>query len=516
MERIFTFLLFGLSLSLFAQDPGTLDITYGDNGGAFFGQVSIPHWGGYLTVQNDDTILLAGSSGNLAGVGRFNSNGSLDTTFGTEGEVFLDFTGNDSESKAIGVQSNGKIIVAGISYLGATPRFATMRLNVDGSPDATFGDNGLLIETFLGFSSRLADVTILPNDDILAIGQTGLASGVGAIAMIKYKEDGTPDLSFGDNGYVLTNVSGLQAGKGMFVEVNGNILVVGETRTDLDGLRNVIVTRYLENGTLDNSFGDEGVVITSVHESSNIDEYPTAVSVRENGKIMVAGFSSDGSGSMPFAIQYDGSGNLDPSFGVNGIAVFNGQDTHDRIYDFIIQPDNKVIMCGVRYVQNEHKPVLIRFDESGDLDPSFGEDGIALIDMYDSFGKSLWYQSTGKLILGGSTIFPDNSSALTTFRVHSGFDLGILDFGTGSSFSIIPNPVNENTALTYSLINEEVLSISLYDSSGKKIKDMGSRLARKKGANTEFLNFTGIQKGNYILNISNSTGSMIGIKIQKK
>src|SRR6516164_1231853 len=235
-------------------------------------------FGNVVAIQSDGKILAAGQIGFATGMVRLNGNGTLDTGFGTGGKVTINFPGSTlGASQIIGlvIQPDGKM-VAGISNANAdgSPIFIVARLNPNGSPDATFGNAGV-VETQIGPSGIAASVLGLQTDGKILLAGPG--------AMVRYETTGQLDSTFGSGGTSVIPVAGPTA---LALQPDGKILVaaggsVPGVQAGPPGLqfafpsRAGVITRYNTNGSLDISFGITGQAASVA--------VPTAIAVQTNG-----------------------------------------------------------------------------------------------------------------------------------------------------------------------------------------------------------------------------------------
>ncbi|WP_232628664.1 beta strand repeat-containing protein [Methylobacterium sp. Leaf118] len=244
---------------------GTLDTSFG-SGGKIVTAVAFdpPYDLGYsLALQTDGKIVVSGYSYDFSGGGqdfaliRYNIDGSLDTNFGAGGKVVTPVgAGTASDTgRAVTIQADGKILVAGL----AGGDFGLVRYNVDGSLDTSFGTNGKVL-TPVGTGFDVAyDVVALADGTILVSGYA--VSGPdseGDFAVVRYKSDGALDTAFGSNGRVLTPVgpgTSSDNSYGMVVQADGKIVVSGYSAIGGGSDIQFAVVRYNANGTLDTSFG---------------------------------------------------------------------------------------------------------------------------------------------------------------------------------------------------------------------------------------------------------------------
>src|SRR5581483_6487115 len=267
--------------------------------------------------------------------------GALDPTFGNRGKVLTDFgNGNDSNefAYAVATQSDGKIVAAGYRCFGNSAEGADMlvvRYNTDGTLDSTFGRGGEVTTDF-GLTDIAQGVVIQPDGKIVVAGQTyGLFSVFGEFALARYNPDGSLDSSFGNRGMVTSFFGGLGcAANGLALQADGKIVVVGEQTVSFifgeDGSNlDFAVARYNTDGSLDSSFGTGGLATTDYFQLS---DSAGAVRIQPDGKIVVVGTSEGPASFFDFAVvRYLPNGNLDNSFGQQG-KVFTDLHTQDGEY----------------------------------------------------------------------------------------------------------------------------------------------------------------------------------------
>lgn len=286
---------------------GSLDPTF-NNGNTDFGQNNED--AAAVAIQNDGKIVVVGSS-EMNGIGpsktfamaRYRSNGSLDFTFSTDGKV------TDASfmirALAVAIQGDGKIVVAGQSIYGNDGSgFAVVRYNSDGTVDTTFGNvNGRGVQTHFQSGDEYASHIVIDDSGrIVVIGHSGSA-GRGAIA--RYNGDGSLDTTFGNGGKVLTTFADHAAA----IQSDGKILVAGSMKNGSDV--DFAVARYDSDGTLDTSFGIGGTQITNFGPSGEFANsvaiqgdgkiVVTGTVIDTWGKFAVARYNHDGSIDTTFA-----------------------------------------------------------------------------------------------------------------------------------------------------------------------------------------------------------------------
>lgn len=284
------------------NEDGSLDDTFGDNGIASLSIDNKSSVAETVAIQEDGKILIGCyASSDRFCVVRFNTDGSLDNAFGTNGYALYepDYL---SYIHSMDIQSDGKIIAAGVGYMDNLPSFMIVRFNTDGSVDNSFGDNGK-VKQHIGYGNDFANaVKVLDNGNILVGGHTWIANVPILqydLALLMLNAEGQPDAQFGNNGVVTTHV--VDAENYLFdLEVfpNNYIVAVGYAASEAEGTK-IIAARYNSSGTLDLDFGNNNVG----YELLGIDDvemYAVGVGVQASSEGYVIGGYSNVSGSYNF------------------------------------------------------------------------------------------------------------------------------------------------------------------------------------------------------------------------
>jgi uncharacterized delta-60 repeat protein len=435
------FLCFSITLQIQAA-PGELDPSFGV-GGIVSLTNSLPTSANIharaVAIQPDGKIVVAGSgydgTNGGFGVARYNPDGSPDLTFGAGGKVVTIFPNGLAFASAVVIQSDGKIAAAGGNfyyYYGDDPPnydFLLARYNSDGSLDSTFGTGGKVITTLSSPNSGANDIEIQPDGKIIAVG--GAASGLTSdFLLIRYNTDGSLDNSFGTGGKVLNTFNSNASAIAVAIQSDGKIVAAGYTSsgTTAGSPSNFALARYNTDGSLDTSFDTDGKVTTSI---GGIEDLATAVAIQSDGKIIAAGYSYNGTTTNFTLVRYNADGSLDSTFGTGGkvVTIFSNGST-GLARDIAIQSDGKIVAAGRSIRRNDDNTIsggiaLVRYNIGGSLDTSFGASGIVVT----TFSTEAWWafydaaaviQSDGKIVVAG---YIGPLSALFRYqgRTESGF-----------------------------------------------------------------------------------------------
>ncbi|PYE53229.1 delta-60 repeat domain-containing protein, partial [Deinococcus yavapaiensis] len=407
---------------------GALDPTFGSSG-----KVITPVGSGgsvafALARQPDGKLVTAGyawNQGSLNGMdfalARYNSNGTLDTTFGTNGKVTTNLGFADDLARAVAVQPDGKILAAGAAWDGQYSDLALARYNSNGTLDTTFGTNGRVVMPIGSGEDYAAALVVQPDGKILVAGTATDEWTAEDFTLVRFNSDGTLDSTFGSAGVVTTNFDfsgssfSSDVATSLVLQPDGKLIAAGRTvLTDWDNnaTTRVALARYTPNGTLDATFGSGGILTTSIGAG---DDSISALALQPDGKLVAAGRTSNGSEYDFALIRYTPSGTLDSTFGSSGVVTtdLGGTDTASAL---ALQPDGKLVAVGQTYNGVSWNFALARYATSGTLDSTFGSSGkvtTSIGAVYDS-ATALVLEPDGKIVAAGQTNNGTNSSFVLT------------------------------------------------------------------------------------------------------
>lgn len=429
------FLLTSLIFNYLTATQVYLDSSFGSNGSIIqplnAGAVLYS-----LQLQSDGKSVFGGSTNvdgsNEALVGRYLTNGTLDTSFAGAGYTALTIGSNDSVYGSA-IQSDGKIVITGETNQSGQNYIFVARLNSDGSIDSSFGTSGVTLTHIINDGASGNAVVIQPSNQYIVVGASAVISGTGAMVAARYDTSGNLDSSFGTAGIAVINIGSGCAANAIALQSDGKIILGGHAQ--IGSLTEYAVVRLNTNGTLDSSFGTGGIVTTQLKPRSTSDII-YAVAVQADGKIVAAGSTTLNTGVTKISLaRYTTSGALDTSFGSSGVvntALGSGSST--SAFAMSLQSNGKIVVGGLV----DSSFVVARYNTGGGLDTTFGSSGSVTTSLgLSSEINALAIQSDGKIVTAG---FSDNNYALARYLKNN------------TDYISIANPVNGSTVTSSPLV----------------------------------------------------------------
>ena len=363
---------------------GVLDTAFG-NGGVSL--VSVGPEGGLpfaLLVQLDGKVVLAGQRSDSGfyqfTMVRFLSDGTPDSSFGVNGLVTTVVGQSDAEIYAIDQQSDGKLVVAGYGYptTAANIDLAIARYTSSGVLDSTFGTGGVVMVAASGAGDDIATgVDVCSDGKIVASGTRFPSSGSSQFALVRVTSTGALDSTFGTGGKVVTTLPGGDAQAQSLAALPGGGFVVAGTAGAF-GDADFACAKYGPTGVLDGSFGTSG---TGVVQLGSFGDFCNDVAIDSAGRLVMAGTRLGVSGELAL-VRLTENGLLDTTFGVSGVAAFDLGPAADVAYAAAYQPDGRLLVAG----DSGQRMALARF-----LIPTPNQDPVAADDV--------WYAIPGNSVL---------------------------------------------------------------------------------------------------------------------
>jgi uncharacterized delta-60 repeat protein len=378
-----------------------------------------------IVAQEDGKLILVGRRGNAATadtrgvIQRRNPDGTLDTTFGQGGEVVTPDANVGLVYYAVALQGN-KIVVAGTMFGAIDGDFLVSRYNPDGSLDTTFGSGGRSFADF-GAPGEAAYGVAVGADGKIVLG----GGSADHFAFARYTADGVLDPTFGQGGKNLFDADGVDVVGAVAIQANGKVVAAGASGAS------VVVIRLNENGERDFGFAGDSILVVpglrSRQETGLLVDRSQAIAIQGDGKILVGNFTEAGSNFG--VVRVDAGGNVDTSFGTDGIAAVDLGGTDD-VDSLVIQLTGEILAVGTTDAGGTPQTAVAALDPAGKLITGFGAGGILAFPsgvsnpsreihigdlVLRAFGTR---QSDGRLVVASSDRSPtQTSSALTRLNV---------------------------------------------------------------------------------------------------
>ena len=386
-----------ITASADADVPLAADTTFGSSGSVSQNNVSEA-----TAVQSDGKVVTAGlyytgGSSNFydAAVSRYNADGTPDTSFGTNGTVITDISGQSDKPEAVVIQSDGKIVIGGTGGDGPHFFFEMARYNTDGTLDTSFGNNGTVVFNQTGYYNEIWSLALQSDGKILAAGNTN-----GEYAVTRLNTDGSLDTTFGTSGMVAITPAGAGGrALGVVVQSDGKIVLAG-TINGGNYYSAVALVRLTSSGALDSTFGTGGTVVTNLPGS--FDE-ASGVALQSDGKLVVSA-SVSGPGVYPpvynfVLLRYNTNGTLDNTFGSGG-SVTTDLGADDEALGVAVQSDGMILVSGVTntsFNTSTAKSVVARYLPNGTLDGELTSATAFTV------GRGLTLGSGGRVFVSGTS-----------------------------------------------------------------------------------------------------------------
>ncbi|MDB5332102.1 MAG: Delta-60 repeat-containing protein [Phycisphaerales bacterium] len=374
----------GVEQRLF-MSAGQFDPTFGTRGAAY-GELFPGAQADATALQSDGKIIVAGSglyAGPALDLARFNPDGTLDRRFGVNGRVTTDLGAAEGTINAVGVQRDGKIVVAGFRYTPGTIgiSFLVARYLTTGALDTGFGTKGIATISFLG-NDMASSLVIERNGEIDVAGGAQTNSQAPAkFALARLTAAGQLDSTFGKGGEVLTSFAATGGSiNSLLIQPNGDLIATGATDSGNNYYYTTLV-RYLPGGSLDPSFGSGGIVNSSTipaFASGGIpvgaQTHPTFAALQSNGKIDIATTGSslvqDYSQSNTLYVErFNANGSTDTTFGSAGLASYSRDDILPNTV--MIQKNGDIVVAGTNVIETPVNSIsqflFVRFSTAGVL-----------------------------------------------------------------------------------------------------------------------------------------------------
>ncbi len=420
-----------------------------------------------VIVEPDGKVIVAHGDGSTTTINVYNADGTPDMQFGSGGEVTNIFGASQNSVAAIALQADGKIVVVGwVVDQNLKSSFSIVRYNSDGSLDTSFGSCGIVVTSVDRGDDLPTSVVIQPDGKIVIGGAAGaslpwnwnplypgitpdfLISPRYSPVLLRYNPDGSLDSSFNGTGIdefyydnypsqgsaspflpnplPLNDASSINQ---LQIQADGKIIVAAGPD----------IVRINTDGSIDQTFGQGGLITVPMPLFGGAIQN---LVIQPDGKFLVA--TNSYAAVNEFAIsmaRYNADGSLDMTFN-NGIPVLTPEtpDGWGELTDLAVRPDGKIVASAtVNYLGAQSYGVLARYNSDGSLDASFGTDGQVFEQAYG--WNVVAVQSDGKLIaVGGGIMDSDGVQATSDFHVKRFNADGTEDIGFDTSIMTQVDP----------------------------------------------------------------------------
>ncbi len=412
---VFTLMLF-IAGTVRAASPGAADLTYGNRGTAAFNKGNVFQEARAVAVQTDGKVVLGGYVRTCVGptctydfmLVRFNTNGTLDTGFGTDGSVVTDHFSQDERISAMVIQPDGKIVVAGGPFGNESSAtniqgFKVFRYLSNGTLDPDFGSGGRVYESFDDVGGIPMAMLLEPDGKIVVAG----TDNVSMLFVARFNTNGSLDSGFGTSGRIASNVYDVDS-VAMARQSDGKIVIAGSSSPS--GTTKIV--RFNSDGTIDGGYGVGGLV-TSIFPNS----FAPTIATQTDNKLIVSGTYSNNSLRTPPLRRFNENGSEDSSLVPNHGEIIAGAciSCTQRPSKILMLADGRFYLAGynARFTNGRKTIAVSRYLSNGSLDMSYGFRGSSQLRHSNTPTETtLWtvldaaLQSDGKVVVAATGDLP--------------------------------------------------------------------------------------------------------------
>ncbi len=435
---------------------------------------------------------------------KLNVDGSFDTSFGTNGKVISNIGNHPNYGYGEGgnphviIQDDNTIVVSGTYFGSSNADFAMSRYNPNGTLDNSFGTNGTVITDFNN-ENDYCDSMILQNDGkIILAGASSLLTELSNFGVARYNIDGTLDTTFGTNGKISLNLGSQfytntdDTGKSIKLQSSGKLVLGGYSfrQFQSDNLSPFVIIRLNSNGTLDTSFGVNGKALFTSGTGIGSNEYLESLIIGNNDEIIVGGIGWNGNNSSikTFISKFNMDGQPQTSFGTNGLVI--GANGSGKIFSLSFRND-KIFAIGNRNMGNyfNYDFMTLRYNYDGSLDTNFDSEGI----LYTDFGVDDTHTIDKGFTLAhidDDSFFIGGQDYINCAIAKYGAFLNNQSFDNEKAMNIYPNPTKDILNIKNNT-NYQIEKINIIDIIGKTVYEHNQFFSE--------INIEKLQKGLYFI-----------------
>ena len=459
------------------SNTGAIDTAFGTSGVARTA-IGTRNETAYSIVQQTDGKLVAAgfayTTNNDFALVRYTTTGSLDTTFSGDGiQTTLVNAGNDL-AYALALQTDGKLVAAGLTRFGTTDDLGIARYNTDGALDTTFGTGGKTTLQGGSTESLASAITQQADGKLVVTGYANVTNNGRDVAVARYNADGSLDTSFSADGSETTNYGSNvnDYANTVIQQADGKIVIAGYREPAASNF-DIILARYTTAGVLDTTFGSSGKYLTGINSFHDV---INDVIQLPDGKLLAAGYinsSTAAATSSDFGLmRFTTTGSRDNSFNGIGSKSINisqlvfGSTNRDQAQSLILDNTGKIVVVGAVNNSADYDIVITRHLADGSLDATFSSDGITSTDIAvsDDYAYDVKQDANGRYVVAGMANISGNDNFVvlrynndgtldTTFGGGTGYTQVDIGGDVDSAYSLTIEPDGKIAVAGYSVVN---------------------------------------------------------------
>ncbi len=489
---------------------GTSDTAFGNNG-SLTTDIGNVEFSKQILLQSDGKFIVGGttfvsmSSSTSIFLARYNTNGTFDTTFNTNGKKVFSYTGLN-EFYNVDVQTDGKLVFVFSSYESSVPKLNVVKINSNSTLDTSFGTNGIAkISAPNNFGNGSKRFKIQNDGKLFILSATYQMvnnSSNNNLLLVRLNANATFDTTFNSSGFQEFSFFANGDVGGDFSFIGNQILVSGNTEESLV-LNKIGLAKFNSTGSLDLSFDGDGKALYffpyTAYDESNCS------AIQADGKIIIAGMSHVNQNSILSACRYNPDGSIDTSFAENGFFKLNTR-LYDGINSIKIDSNGKILLA----INNSS--TVIRLNMDGTFDSSFGTGGFATITLGFSFVNDIKVLPDNSILVAGSVVSTVNNVSSYNFMLAKLNANGTLasDFGSNGITILSATPNFDQLNLIETQADGKIITAGQFLNTNSNNYDIVIFRTNANGILDTTFNTTGI----FTIGIPNSNDVASGLQIQ--